>query len=81
MWPGMRAINQDAAIPASGEWNLLAMPASGMTIRAPQTAGCVSTDHQTASSSGISVSHERKIPPIARDHENRGGLGFKPPTG
>ena len=57
------------------------MPAIGSMIKAPYIAGRAAIDHQTASSTGISNSHERPIPPSARDHENSGGLGLIPPTG
>ena len=81
MWPGMNAMSQAAAMPAKGEWNLLAIDATGSTINAPQMAGWASTDHQTDSARGMSAIQERKIPPSASDHENSGGRGFNPPTG
>ena len=81
MWPGMNAINQADAMPARGEWNLLAIAATGSTISAPQIAGWASTDHQTASERDMSATHDRNIPPRASDHEKRGGRGLSPPTG
>ena len=39
IWPGMNAMSQAAATPAKGEWNLLAIAATGSTINAPQMAG------------------------------------------
>ena len=81
MCPGIRAMSHAVTIPAVLLCILLANAARGSTMSAPNMAGKAATLHQTASSTGISRSHERPKPPSARDHVNRGGRGLMAPIG